>query len=114
MIDIKEIRNNLELIKENLKKRNSQVNIDELILIDKNLRKLISDKERLESEKKLISKSKDEKNFLKSKRFSEEISNLDIKIEEQKKKVETSSRESRETTLKTSFVKKKIMKPTIK
>ena len=44
MIDIKEIRNNLELIKENLKKRNSQVNIDELILIDKNLRKLISDK----------------------------------------------------------------------
>ena len=49
MIDIKEIRNNLELIKENLKKRNSQVNIDELILIDKNLRKLISDKERLES-----------------------------------------------------------------
>ena len=51
MIDIKEIRNNLELIKENLKKRNSQVNIDELILIDKNLFKLISDKERLESEK---------------------------------------------------------------
>ena len=45
MIDIKEIRNNLELIKENLKKRNSQVNLDELILIDKNLRKLISDKE---------------------------------------------------------------------
>ena len=86
MIDIKEIRNNLELIKENLKKRNSQVNIDELILIDKNLRKLISDKERLESEKKLISKSKDEKNFLKSKKFSEEISSLDIKIEEQKKK----------------------------
>ena len=86
MIDIKEIRNNLELIKENLKKRNSQVNIDELILIDKNLRKLISDKEKLESEKKLISKSKDEKNFLKSKKFSEEISSLDIKIEEQKKK----------------------------
>ena len=86
MIDIKEIRNNLELIKENLKKRNSQVNIDELILIDKNLRKLISDKERLESEKKLISKSKDEKNFLKSKKFSEEISSLDINIEEQKKK----------------------------
>ena len=47
---------------------------------------MISDKERLESEKKLISKSKDEKNFLKSKKFSEEISSLDINIEEQKKK----------------------------
>ncbi len=35
-------------------------------------------------------------------------------IEEQKKKVETSSRESRETTLKTSVVKKKISKPSIK
>ena len=68
MHNIKDIRNNLDLFKNSLKKRNVKINIDEIINLDQINRKLIQEKETLEKEKKDISKSKDQSLFNKSKR----------------------------------------------
>ena len=75
MHNIKEIRENFDVFKQNLLKRNVQVNFDEIIKIDKKNRELISVKETLEKEKKDISKTKDKTLFEKSKQLS-------LKIEE--------------------------------
>ena len=76
MHNIKDIRKNLETFKKKLSERN--VNFDIKNFIDKDTfnRELISKKEKLEQEKKLLSKSKDKSNFEKSKKISEEISTL--------------------------------------
>tara|TARA_Y100000590_G_scaffold7197_1_gene9234 strand:+ start:4263 stop:5522 length:1260 start_codon:yes stop_codon:yes gene_type:complete len=73
MHDIKNLRNNFEDFKKSIKNRNIEINLDELIDLDKKNRKLIQEKESLEKQKKDISKSKDKSLFSKSKKISEQI-----------------------------------------
>ena len=76
MHNIKEIRTDFENFKNQLKVRNIEVNIDEIKKLDENNRKLIQKKEALESEKKDISKSKDESLFKRSKEISKELDTI--------------------------------------
>ena len=76
MHNIKEIRNNLDLYKSSFKKRFLEVDINEILELDKKNRKLIQEKENLEKEKKDISKSKDKTLFKKSKDISTQIDKL--------------------------------------
>ena len=73
MHNIKEIRTNLNFFKKKIFERNSSINLDSLIILDKENRELIQQKEKKEQEKKLLSKSKDSSNFQKSKELSKEI-----------------------------------------
>ena len=76
MHNIKDLRKNLKLYKKKLFDRNFQLDINEFEKLDNINRKLINEKEKLEQEKKILSKSKDKSNFEKSKKISEEISNI--------------------------------------
>ena len=79
MHNIKEIRKNFDNFKKLLKSRNVEINLDEIITLDKENRDLIQEKENLEMEKKKISKSKDESLFSKSKEISKKIDELNKK-----------------------------------
>ena len=57
MHSIKELRKNLENFKKKLLDRNLDFKSDEFKILDENNRKLINEKEKLEQEKKIISKS---------------------------------------------------------
>jgi len=76
MHNIKEIRKDLEFFKKKISERNSTINFDDLIILDKDNRELIQQKEKKEQEKKLLSKSKNSANFEKSKIVSKEISEI--------------------------------------
>ena len=76
MHNIKDLRKNLKLYKKKLFDRNFELDINEFEKLDNINRKLINEKEKLEQEKKILSKSKDKSNFEKSKKISEEISNI--------------------------------------
>jgi len=76
MHNIKEIRKDLELFKKKVSERNSSINFDVLITLDKDNRELIQKKEKKEQEKKSLSKSKDPTNFKKSKDLSKEIDQI--------------------------------------
>jgi len=65
MHNLKEIRKNTELFEKKIKERNSIVDLKSLIEHDKENRELIQKKEKLEQEKKLLSKKKDPNNFKK-------------------------------------------------
>ena len=82
MHDLKDLRKNLNTLKKKFQNRNIEFDIDNFNKIDTLNRNLISKKEKLEQEKKLLSKSQDKSNFSKSKKISEEISSL---IKEQDK-----------------------------
>ena len=77
MHNIKSIRENTKLFKKKILDRNSKINFDELLKLDKKNRELTQKIEKLEQEKKLISKTKDKKLFNKSKKISDEIKKLD-------------------------------------
>ena len=79
MHNIKDIRNNFEDFKNSIKHRSIDINLDEIIELDKKNRNFIHDKEKLEMEKKSISKSKDESLFKKSKEISIQIEELSKK-----------------------------------
>ena len=79
MHNIKDIRKNLDLFKKKVAERNASVDFDELISLDKKNRDFILEKETREQEKKILSKSKDEKNFEKSKILSKEIEDISNK-----------------------------------
>ena len=79
MHNLKQIRENLEYFKKSLSDRNSEVNYDQILDLDKKNRQLIQEKEKFEMEKKNISKSKDESLFEKSKEISKQIENLSKK-----------------------------------
>ena len=79
MHNIKDIRNNFEDFKNSIKHRNIDINLDEIIELDKKNRNFIHDKEKFEMEKKSISKSKDESLFKKSKEISIQIEELSKK-----------------------------------
>ena len=76
MHNIKDIRKNYDQFKNQLKRRNIKIDIDNLKSLDDQNRKLIQNKESLESEKKKISKSKDEKLFQRSKEISQELESI--------------------------------------
>ena len=79
MHNIKDIRNNFEDFKNSIKHRNIDINLDEIVELDTKNRNFIHDKEKLEMEKKSISKSKDESLFKKSKEISIQIEELSKK-----------------------------------
>ena len=76
MHNIKDLRKNLNNFKKKLQDRNFELKIDVFKNLDENNRKLISQKEKLEEEKGILSKSKDKSNFEKSKKISLEISKI--------------------------------------
>ena len=84
MHNLKEIRKNIELFEKKIKERNSNVDLKSLIKHDKENRELIQKKEKLEQEKKLLSKKKDPKNFSKSKNLTKQIE----KLESSQKKIQ--------------------------
>ena len=76
MHNLKDLRSNLDNFKKKFKDRNVDFDIKSFNEKDLLNRDLISKKEKLEQEKKSLSKSKDKSNFEKSKLISKEISNL--------------------------------------
>ena len=58
MHNLKEIRNDVALFEKKIKERNSTVDIKSLIKYDKENREIIQKKEKLEQEKKTLSKKK--------------------------------------------------------
>ena len=74
MHNIKDIRLNPNQFKEDLSKRFTDINLEIILSLDENNRKLIQKKEALEKEKKDISKTKDPSLFEKSKKISTQIS----------------------------------------
>ena len=76
MHNLKDLRKNLEIFKKKFKDRNVEFDIDSFNKKDLLNRDLISKKEKLEQEKKSLSKSKEKLNFEKSKKISEQISTL--------------------------------------
>ena len=79
MNNLKELRKNLENFKKKLANRNIDFDIKSFKQKDSLNRSLISQKEKLEQEKKSLSKSKDKSNFDRSKKISQEISDLEKK-----------------------------------
>ena len=76
MHNIKNIRNNLDEFKSKIQSRNMDINIEEIVSLDKENRTLIQKKENLEKEKKDISKSQDKSLFQKSKKISSELEKI--------------------------------------
>ena len=88
MHDIKLIRKDPESFLKKISQRNINVDVKNILNLDKKNRELIQKKEKLEQEKKIISKSKEQKNFSRSKEISKEITDLDSLQNEAKKEVE--------------------------
>ena len=88
MHNIKLIRENSDEFKKLIKSRNVDVNVNEIIELDKKNRNIIQKKEKLEKEKKDISKSQDKSNFSKSKELSNDINNLTNEQKEVKNKLD--------------------------
>ena len=69
MHNIKLLREKPDFFKKKFQERNIKLNIDDLLNLDKKNREIINKKEKLEQEKKIISKNKDEEKFKKSKQI---------------------------------------------
>ena len=67
MHNIKDIRKDFDNFKDLLKGRNINLDVTSIRNLDEKNRQLIQKKEKLESEKKIISKSKDQNLFKRSK-----------------------------------------------
>ena len=79
MHNIKELRKNIDFFKKKLSDRNFDLNIDLFNELDNINRKLINEKEKLEQDKKILSKSKEKSNYEKSKKISQMISEISKK-----------------------------------
>ena len=88
MYDIKLIRKDPDLFLQKLADRNSNVNINNLLDLDKKNRELIQGKEKLEQEKKIISRKQDKNQFSRSKEITKEIEQFDKSQIKVKKKIE--------------------------
>tara|TARA_B100001013_G_scaffold278469_1_gene178564 strand:- start:139 stop:1392 length:1254 start_codon:yes stop_codon:yes gene_type:complete len=77
MHDIKSIRKQPEFFAKKLKSRNIEADLNILLNLDKKYRELIQEKEKLEQEKKIISKKQDKSLFAKSKEMSKKIEELE-------------------------------------
>ena len=76
MHNIKDLRKKINYYKKKFLERNFDFDIKIFEKLDKINRNFISEKEKLEQEKKIISKSKDKSNFEKSKKISKKILKL--------------------------------------
>ena len=76
MHNTKDLRKNLDKFKKKFLDRNFKFDIKLFEKLDNTNRELISKKEKLEQEKKKLSKSNDKTNYAKSKKISEEISKI--------------------------------------
>ena len=84
MHNIKLIRKEPNFFLKKLSHRNTNISLKNLLDLDKKNRELIQNKEKLEQEKKIISKKQDKSQFSRSKKISKEIEQFDkshIKIE---------------------------------
>ncbi len=79
MHNIKDLRTNLDNFKKSISGRNTEIDFENIINLDKENRSLIQEKEKFEMEKKNISKSKDKSLFEKSKEISIKIDHLSQK-----------------------------------
>ena len=76
MHNLKDFRKNLVNLKKKFEHRNVVFDVDDFTKKDNANRDLISKKEKLEQEKKSLSRLKDKSNFEKSKKISKEISEI--------------------------------------
>ena len=81
MHNIKLFREKPDFFKKKLKDRNIKLDLDDLLNLDKKNRELINKKEKLEQEKKIISKTKNEDQFKKSIEISNKIKTLENELE---------------------------------
>ena len=88
MHNVKDLRKNLDNFKKKLKDRNLNFDTSNFSKLDELNRKFIVKKQLLEQEKKALSKSKDKKNFDKSKKISEEINILSKRQNESQKNLD--------------------------
>ena len=87
MHNIKDLRKNLTVYQKNFLKRNFDFKINEFKNLDETNRKLITEKEKLEQEKKILSKTKEKSNFEKSKKISEKILKVNSEQQNAQKKL---------------------------
>ena len=78
MHSIKQIRKEPDLFLKKLTYRNTNVSLKKLLDLDKKNREFIQNKEKLEQEKKIISKKKDKSQFARSNEISKEIKQFDV------------------------------------
>ena len=89
MHNIKFIRKEPELFLKKISHRNINVDLKSLLNLDKKNRDLIQSKEKLEQEKKIISKSQDKSQFSRSKEISNEIEKIEKSQKLLKDKIES-------------------------
>ena len=77
MHNIKFIRKEPELFLKKISHRNINVDLKSLLNLDKKNRDLIQSREKLEQEKKILSKSQDKSQFSRSKEISNEIEKIE-------------------------------------
>ena len=88
MNDIKLIRTKPDFFAKKLSERNTKIDLNLLLDLDKKNRELIQKKEKLEQEKKIISQKKDKSLFSRSKNISEEIEKINKTQNGLKKEIE--------------------------
>lgn len=89
MNNIKLIRKDPDFFLKKLGHRNANVDLKNLLNLDKKNRELIQSKEKLEQEKKIISKKRDKSQFLRSKEISKQIEQFNKSQTEIKNEIET-------------------------
>ena len=89
MHNIKSIRKDPVFFIKKLAERNINTDLKNLLNLDKKNRELIQNKEKLEQEKRIISKNKDESQFLRSKEISKELEEFDRSQIKIKKEIES-------------------------
>lgn len=89
MIDIKLIQNNPDIVKESLAKRNSDINLDEIIDLDRNRVKLIQRIEELRAQRNKISKTDSPENREMNKEIKEKIKELEPELKSAEENLQT-------------------------
>jgi len=79
MHDIKLIRKEPNIFLKKISHRNVDINLSNILDLDEKNRNLIKNKEKLEQEKKIISKNQDKSQFIRSKEISKQIEDFDKK-----------------------------------
>jgi len=76
MHNIKSIRKEPDFFLKKLGHRNTNIGLKSILDLDKKNRELIQSKEKLEQEKKIISKKQDKSQFSRSKKYQKKLNNL--------------------------------------
>ena len=76
MHSIKLIRKEPDFFLKKLGHRNTNISLKNILDLDKKNRKLIQSKEKLEQEKKIISKKQDKRQFSRSNKYQKKLNNL--------------------------------------